>query len=32
MQAASDDLARLRREVDELTVRMETIEERNKDH
>jgi hypothetical protein len=32
MEAVHDDLTRLRREVDELTVRLEAVEERNKDH
>jgi ubiquinone biosynthesis protein UbiJ len=32
MEAVHDDLTQLRREVDELTVRLEAIEERNKDH
>jgi predicted nucleic acid-binding Zn-ribbon protein len=32
MEAANRDLGQLRREVDELTVRLEAIEERQKDH
>jgi ubiquinone biosynthesis protein UbiJ len=32
MEAVHDDLTQLRQEVDGLTVRIEMIEERNKDH
>lgn len=32
MEAVHDDLTQLRREVDNLTVRLEAVEERNKDH
>jgi ubiquinone biosynthesis protein UbiJ len=32
MEAVHDDLTQLRREVDELTVRLGAVEERNKDH